>query len=205
MLEFNEERHEYTWNGVIVPSVTQVLQVLGGYEGIPKMILRKAATRGTAVHKATELYDLGTLDWGTVSDEIFGYLEGWMKFMDDKKPELLSVEKLNYHEKLGFAGAMDRTMILDGKKSILDIKSSFKLMPATAPQTAAYLEMENQHIKKSADKFKKRYGLKLTKDGNYELKEYRGATDFSMFISSLNVLKWKVQHSKYDFINYNAF
>jgi hypothetical protein len=172
VLEFNEERHEYTWNGKRVPSVTQALQLLGGYEGIPMRVLEKAATRGTAVHKATELYDLGTLDWSTVSDEVFGYLEGWMKFLEVEKPEIIEVEKLNYHEKFMYAGAMDRTMILRGKKAILDIKSSFMLMPSCAPQTAAYLEMENQHIKAAKDKFKKRYGLRLTPDGDYELKEW---------------------------------
>lgn len=201
MLEFDEAEHKYTWNGKLVPSVTQALQVLGGYEGIPKHVLKKAADRGTAVHLATELYDQGTLDWSTVSEEVFGYLEGWMQFLDDKKPELLEIEKKNFHPKLLYAGTMDRILVLDGVKSVLDIKSSFMLMPATAPQTAAYQEVENHYIKDRTEKIKKRYGLKLTPDGRYELKEYRKTTDLSTFKSCLNVLRWRVEHNDYDFLN----
>lgn len=200
MLEFDEKEHRYTWHGKPVPSVTQCLNVLGGYEGIPRHILAVAASRGTKVHKATEFYDLGVLDWSTVSDEIFPYLEAYMNFLDDKKPEIIEIEKRSYHEKLGFAGTMDRIYILDGVKCIVDLKSSVKLMPAVGPQLAAYLELENQHEKKKSEQIKKRFGLKLKADGSYELQEYKDLQDLNAFLSCLNVVKWKVKNSKnFDF------
>jgi len=195
MLEFDEAKHLYTWSGKPVPSVTQVLAVLGGYEGIPAEILRRAAERGTAVHRATEDYDKGTLNWGEVSDEVYGYLSAWQEFRDRVKPEILEIEGRDYHEKLGYAGTRDRIMILSGKLSVVDLKSSWKLMPATGPQTAAYAEQWNARNK---DKIKKRYGLRLAADGKYELSEYKDAHDLNTFLSCLNVTKWKMKHHNYN-------
>jgi len=200
MLSFDESLHKYTWHGNTVPSVTQILNVLGCYEGVPVDALAIASARGTAVHKATELYDMGVLDWATVDDEVLGYLEGYIKFIDDYKPEIISIEERMYHDKLGYAGTPDRFYVIKGSLACVDLKSSFKLMPATAPQTAAYVELKNQGLK-STDKIKKRYGLRLSKDGNYELKEYKSPTDFSLFISCLNVVRWKQEHNKnFDFL-----
>lgn len=196
MLEFNESTHTYTFNGVIVPGVTSVLSVLGGYESIPLQTLQRAAERGTAVHKATELSDLGTLDYSDLDDEILGCLMGWHKFLDDKKPELVAVEKQVYHPSLRYAGTLDRELVLDGKLSVLDIKSSYKLMPATAPQTAAYAEASNAHRKAKSDHIKNRYGLRLTADGNYELQQYKSLSDINVFLSCLNVWLWIEMHNQ---------
>lgn len=193
-LVFDPVKHEYWLNGVKLPGVTGTLSILGGYEGIPKHILDAASERGTAVHKVTELSDQGTLDYSELDDELLGYLMGWHKFLDDKKPELITVEGMIHHPTLLYAGTFDRELILDGHLSILDIKSSFKLMPSTAPQTAAYAEAVNAHRKNKSDHAKRRYGLRLTKDGDYELKRYSDGTDFNIFISCLNVHRWIQKH-----------
>ena len=53
-IEFIESSHTYLVNGIIVPSVTQIMKGDSDnvYNGIPSHILEKAAERGTAVHKA---------------------------------------------------------------------------------------------------------------------------------------------------------
>lgn len=58
-IEFNQEKHEYTVDGKIVPSVTQVLKTNGlapDYSHIPPSTLEKAAERGTLIHKAIEMH-----------------------------------------------------------------------------------------------------------------------------------------------------
>lgn len=58
-IEFNEERHEYTVDGKIVPSVTQVLKKNGlapDLSHIPPSTLEKASERGTLIHKAVEMH-----------------------------------------------------------------------------------------------------------------------------------------------------
>jgi hypothetical protein len=201
ILTFDEPTHRYELDGVVLPSVTQILQVLGGYEGIPKHILDIAAARGTAIHRATELEDLGTLDYGSLDDELIPYLMAWQKFKDDTKPELIGIEVRGYHPLLKYAGGYDRTLVLGsgrykGTLSVLDLKSSWQMMPATAPQTAAYQEMINAHEKDKSNHVKQRLGLQLKRDGNYELHPYKDPADYNTFVSCLNVVRWKEKHQK---------
>lgn len=57
-LEFFDEGHIYLVDGVIVPSITDILKVRFGnkYQNIPKDVLEAAASAGTAVHDAIEAY-----------------------------------------------------------------------------------------------------------------------------------------------------
>ena len=55
-LEYIDETHTYLVNGVIVPSITQIMKIKfdNKYNGIPKAILNNAAKKGTEVHEAIE-------------------------------------------------------------------------------------------------------------------------------------------------------
>lgn len=59
VLEYIDETHTYLYDGVILPSITQILKVKFGskYDGIPKATLERAAEQGSAVHKAIEDYE----------------------------------------------------------------------------------------------------------------------------------------------------
>lgn len=57
-LEYIDETHTYLVDGVIVPSITQILKVKFGnkYNGVSKEVLNNAAKKGTEVHEAIENY-----------------------------------------------------------------------------------------------------------------------------------------------------
>lgn len=57
-VEYYDDEHMYLVNGVIVPSITQLLKKRfgGKYDGVNSAVLNKAAEEGTKVHKAIELY-----------------------------------------------------------------------------------------------------------------------------------------------------
>lgn len=57
-LEYDNDTHTYLVDGIIVPSITQILKVRfgGKYAGVDKDTLQRAAQRGTDIHKAIELY-----------------------------------------------------------------------------------------------------------------------------------------------------
>jgi len=57
-LEFDDTTHTYIYEGVIVPSITQMLKVKFGnkYDGISRATLENAAAKGTAVHEAIERF-----------------------------------------------------------------------------------------------------------------------------------------------------
>ena len=59
MLEFIEESHTYIKDGIILKSVTQILQELfpEKYDGIPKKILEEKSKYGTDVHKFIEIIE----------------------------------------------------------------------------------------------------------------------------------------------------
>ena len=59
VLEYIDETHTYLYDGIVIPSITQLLKVKfgGKYDGIPKATLDRAAELGTAVHKAIEDYE----------------------------------------------------------------------------------------------------------------------------------------------------
>lgn len=56
-LEYIDETHQYICDGVLIPSITQIMKVKFGnkYKNIPKEILNNAAKKGTEVHEAIEL------------------------------------------------------------------------------------------------------------------------------------------------------
>ena len=59
ILEYIDETHTYLYDGVVLPSITQLLKIKFGnkYNGIPKETLERASVQGTAVHKAIEDYE----------------------------------------------------------------------------------------------------------------------------------------------------
>ncbi len=58
-IEFIEDEHIYLVDGVILPSVTQILKIKFGnkYNNVNKAVLERASINGTAVHKAIEEYE----------------------------------------------------------------------------------------------------------------------------------------------------
>lgn len=54
-LEFNEEKHRYTLDGKVLPSVTKLLDT-GDYANVDSEILKRACERGHEIHKELELY-----------------------------------------------------------------------------------------------------------------------------------------------------
>lgn len=57
-LEYFDDEHLYLVDGLIVPSITQILKIKfgGKYEGIGSATLQRAAEAGTAVHEAIEAF-----------------------------------------------------------------------------------------------------------------------------------------------------
>jgi hypothetical protein len=183
-LTFDAATHTYRFEGKVIPSVTQCLKTAGiiDYSMIPQDILRRAAARGTAVHRACELYDLDTLDESTLDAEVGGYLEGYKKFLRDTRFQPSRIEQRCYHEKFRYAGTLDRTGILKGQLVLLDFKTGIVLEGHRA-QLAAYtmtFPMPRRY---------RRIGLQLKGEGDYKIHEFPIrdlALDFNTFLGALH-------------------
>lgn len=181
MLTFDEAKHEYRFNGAVVPSVTQVLRPLMDLDHVDADLLRRASEFGTAVHLACELSDLNQLDEAALDPALAPYLAGWRKFSREYGCVWDAIETRVYHPTLRYAGTLDRRGLVGGNLAYVDIKSGTALYPSVGPQLAAYATADSGN-----PGARKRYAVRLFEDG-YELKEYTSPLDWPTFASLITI------------------
>ena len=187
MLTFDEAAHAYRWNGLLVPSVTQILRPLYDFSAIHPAVLENKRQIGTAVHLTCELIDQGTLDAASISPEIAGYVVAYREFLQAKRPEWAMVEARHYNPSFQYAGTLDRAGDMDGP-ALLDVKTGPE-SAAIGVQLAAYQKAANLPPNT------RRYSLHLRADGTYRLIEHTDRNDWPLFLSLLNLHNWKVKHA----------
>lgn len=119
-LRFEAAEHEYYLDGVLIPSVTQMLVATGWID--PHYYSDAGRIRGSAVHRATAAYDLGTLDLDTVTHHR-GYVLAYIEAVERLRPEWLQVEEMAVHPGYPFAGTPDRVGRWSGVLTIPEIKT----------------------------------------------------------------------------------
>jgi len=130
MVEYIEETHTYLVNGIIVPSVTQLLQFKfpEKYNGVPKRVLNDKAEYGTKVHKLIEILNnsdnfypvleaVETLDY-VIGSTLNQYIQLHMM----NNIEVIEQERMVYNEKV--AGRFDLLAIVNHELSLCDIKTT---------------------------------------------------------------------------------
>jgi len=199
-LTFDPEKHEYRNNGLIVPSVTQILERVGisDFSGVPTETLEYAKIRGTMVHKATALDDEGSLDEESIDPVIMPYVEAWRKFKEEFAFVPLLIERMVYHPIFGYCGTLDRAGNIEedfDREILLDIKSGVVCEGSVGPQTAAYEEALRNEL---GGKKRRRYAIKLMGDGNFKLIQCTNTLDFEVFKNAASVVNWTNQkHRRY--------
>ena len=144
--------------------------------------------RGSAVHKATELDDNGTLKEASVEPEIMPYLKAWRDFRKDTGLHLVENERKVCSVIYGFAGTLDRVGIMGGKRVIIDIKTGAK-NAATGIQLAAYELAYCEQFNMCRGHH--RFAVHLTSEGKYKIVEYDNHGDRNTFLSALTVYRWQ--------------
>jgi hypothetical protein len=188
---FLTEKHIYQRDGIVVPSVTQVLALAGidDVSGIPLHNLERAAAVGTAVHQACEFLDQDELDIESVGPLIVGYVLAYQRFKEEHEFFPLTIEQRGIAESgaLAYGYCLDRTGIIEGTPVLLDIKTASKRSPAWAIQTAAYADAINLNSAR-------RLVIHANKSGAYDLIPYTDAKDFDVWYSALHAAHWKLAH-----------
>lgn len=119
-LEYDDDTHTYIVDGVIKPSVTQILGLkFNDYAGVSSEVLERASQKGTAMHKAIEMFERA--GQGNDSKEVRNY-----KFLKSHY-NWTSIENevpIIYEEngEVLFAGRLDQIIEIDGKLGINDFK-----------------------------------------------------------------------------------
>lgn len=181
-LTFNPEIHEYRANGLIVPSVTQIIAAAGLY-GDTSHFTDYSRDRGTFVHQIVEWHLSGELDETTVDPFLAPYFEAWKKFEQESSYVSDSCEKRLASSTYRFAGTIDHIGHLNGHFCIIDVKSG-------APTPATGIQLAGYEMLLSA-RGARRFALHLKDDGNYKLIEYKDRNDRNVFLSALALWNWK--------------
>lgn len=195
-LTFEESKHEYKSNGVIIPSVTQILKEAGliDLSFVSKELLAWKSDVGTKVHKTTELFDLKNLDENSLHPLLKGYLSGWKKFREDYLFVPTLIEQRIIHNLYRYAGTIDRIGLLGKKQEItqLDIKSGV-YHHSHAIQSAGYTELYNYDKEKKL-KITRRMTIYLHEDGKFDVREYKDPNDIKVFLSALTITNYLRKH-----------
>lgn len=196
-LTFDEASHEYRMGGVRVPSVTQILRDLSLIARLPDGMLAEASVRGKMVHKAVELYNQDDLDESTVHQDYMPYLRAWKRFCDDHQYEPLINEPTLYSHRWGYAGTPDTfgswKQIRKRPRVLLDVKTG-GTDPCHGPQTAAYVELLREEGLLSRVEMPQRAIVRLQPNGMYQVDPMLDPGDWSVFMSSLTVYRFKEKH-----------
>lgn len=181
-LQFDPETHTYKRDGQKLPSVTTILGAVGIIDSDSPWYTEWHRERGTLTHLATALYDNGQLDDSSVDDELRGYLEAWMAFRMASRCAIVSTELRVDHPTMMYAGTVDRVVVWQGLKTVIDIKTGPK-SPWHALQTSAYAACIPGVMARAA--------VYLQADGKFRADEHKSENDFQVFASALTLYNWK--------------
>ena len=169
MLEFNEYKHIYKYRNIEIPSVSAILGPID-FASLPAQVvirIKEAADRGSRVHKFIETFMVDNLEV-KYSPDIECYINSFKEFLKDTEStyesiqceaKVCSIDNPHIPEKLlgcPFAGTIDNICILNGKRSIIDYKTSTQVKKRHRLQIGAYMLLTG---------ITKGYILHLTKNG----------------------------------------
>ena len=203
-LIYNPETHTYEFQGIRLPSATQVINewVLSGSfyvhtltgVAIPAQAFEYAGSRGSAVHKGCKLIMAETIDWDSVEEEIVPPLLQFQAWKEEyyRLGDSYISETPMMSEKHQFAGTADLILPVskEGKKkdimSIVEIKSS-KNYGQVAAQLAAYEVLYREYARYTKPIV--HYVLDLSGE-RYKFLKIEDSDAWSFFLHSLNRCKY---------------
>lgn len=128
MIEYIEEAHLYLYDGVIIPSVSQILHEKvfpKKYNGVPRWILERKADYGTEVHSLIEKIEQGQ-EYEASSIYIQESIGQYEKLKEKNNFKVVEQEQIVCYQGL-YAGRFDMIIEMDGKRCLCDIKTTAEL------------------------------------------------------------------------------
>lgn len=131
----NSKREYISPEGILYPSITTVLSILSDEaihawrqrvgEAEANKISSRAARRGTAVHTLCEKYLDNDPDYAAKAmPNVIADFKKIQKVLDERVSKIYCQEKALFSKYLGVAGRVDLIADFDGKRSVVDFKTS---------------------------------------------------------------------------------
>lgn len=168
-IEFLDSRWYFHESGEWFPSATTILEAYpkgaGYYDWLKRLgyqaddVRDTAADSGSVVHKLTELYDNGEevscINEGGRAYNLseWAMFERYVDFCERFTPEIIHNELSISSPALKFGGTLDRIMVLDGKKILVDLKTGSSIFNHYWLQLAAYQKLYEEVYKEQLDGF----------------------------------------------------
>lgn len=187
-LRFVEETHQYflafeSGGGELeLPALTDILKSVGIIDDRWYSKYPEAAERGKKIHLALAHLDGPGLDWGTVEESFFPYIEAYSDFLIQENFTIQAIESPIYHKDKLFAGTPDRVITTD-RRIILDIKTGGRELWHEL-QLTGYADALQSHDE-PADEL---WCVYLRDNGKYTLK--RHPVDFEIWNHVWAVYRW---------------
>ena len=177
---FLDEPHIYLVNGIITPSVSEILHFIfpDKYKGVNRRILNKKAEYGTTIHEAIEMYEANIKTMRveeafdvTIQAKELTYIQEaslrqYVKLKREKKIIVLEQENMIEYQKM-YAGRYDMIANINGDTSLCDIKTTTELDEEYLSWQLSYYELA------TGKAFDKLYAIWLPKKGLGVLKEIK--------------------------------
>ena len=210
-----DEKHRYTVDGRVIPSVTKIIYAVLAIDEKYKRLRDEGilidpepyAKFGTAVHKACELYVKKTLDREEMDPLLEPSLTAFIQFIEDTGFNVIESETMAYSKKFWYAGTYDLYGSFNGTFAIVDIKTGTSQKWHNL-QTAGYaLLKQGQSKSVFSPDFPKgaglgvisppldRYCLYLDRDKpKYKLKKHKDDRDMKFWEQMVSVFHGKERY-----------
>ena len=201
-----DEKHRYTVDGRVIPSVTKIIYAVLAIDEKYKRLRDEGilidpepyAKFGTAVHKACELHVKKTLDREEMDPLLEPSLTAFTQFIEDTGFNVLESETMTYSKKFWYAGTYDLYGSFNGTFAIVDIKTGTSQKWHNL-QTAGYAllkrETSDYRSKDVLDKPMDRYCLYLDRDKpKYKLKKHKDDRDMKFWEQVVSVFHGKERY-----------
>jgi hypothetical protein len=189
LLTFDEATHVYRVRGAVVPGVTTILRPLIDFSKIKPEVLEAKRDLGQRVHQACQFDDEGDLDESSIEHDVAPYFSAWRKFLAESGARVVHNEQQVYEPTLCYAGTLDNVLELQGKRWLVDKKTSFAVPMSAGPQTAAYLRALGD------SSVTHRGAVRLRPDGTYRFDQLHGSDDWAVFLSCLTLMRFRESHA----------
>lgn len=158
MIEFIEDGHIYLKDGIIIPSVSEILKYIfpNKYKNVPSYILKKKAEYGTRVHLAIQLLEEQDVKIKLNPNQRASLLQ----YLDLKKEYQIKVieQEIIVSYEYKYAGRLDMIAYVNEELSLIDIKTTSEFDEEYLSYQLSYYELAY------GKKFKKLYCLWLPKN-----------------------------------------
>ena len=180
MIEFIDEPHIYLVDGVITPSVSEILHYIfpDKYKSVNRRILNKKAEYGTTIHESIEMYEANIKTMSkeeafdvTIQAKELNYIQEasirqYLKLKNRHQIDVLEQERMIQFKKL-YAGRFDMIARIGDDVCLCDIKTTAELDEEYLSYQLSYYELA------MGTTYDKLYAVWLPKKGLGVLKEIK--------------------------------